>query len=103
MPGRHIGAIPDDDLSQQGTVARFAPLRTNLVHVGIQAAWLRFKESLERAQETDVLRPNERTVGSGVGNGVTRETGLRVGLGHDAPDEKVRNRALASARTAHDD
>ncbi len=100
-PGRHVGAIPDHEARQQAEVARLDRHAAALVDVGVEAGRTGLAQPPKVAQEAEVCRPAHLSIGAGVGDGVAREAGLRVGLGQGGPAEEVGDRALACARAAH--
>ncbi len=102
-PGGHVGTIPDDEIAEKietGRIGRHSPY---LVDVLIQARRAGVRETRQRTEKAEMSGPVDRPISAGVGNGVARETRLRVGLGQARAREHVGDGALAGTGTAHDD
>ena len=101
-PGRHIRTVPHHKVFEKIAARRIDGDAANLINVFVKAGGSRLRETLERAEETEMTGPGERAVDAGVSYGMARETGLWIGLRRDGPAEHVGDGALASAGAAED-
>src|SRR5262249_39126433 len=88
---------------EQGARVRLSRHVAHLIDLGINAGRSGLLHALKRSEEPDVPGPIEWSVGTGVGNWMAREAGLRICLCRHVAREHVGHRALARTRSAEND
>src|SRR5579875_1290242 len=101
-PGRHVGAVPDDEIFEQIAADGIGFDAADLIHVFIEIGRTRLGQQLQSPQKARVGSPVNRTVAAGVSDRMPSEAGLRIGFGGDGAAEEVSNSAFARTGTADD-